>query len=92
MNSSRWQQLDKSFKTVLEKHPKLAAYVISIPLDKADSRKFGAGGKKVVSVEDEWNKHVTKWKEILQKQGRNIEFVCWGKHEITSFLTIDDPL
>lgn len=92
MNSSRWQQLDKSFKTALEKHQNLTTYVICMPLDKSDSRKIGRGGKQVVSVEDEWKKHVTKWKGMAQKRGQNIEFVYWGKHEITSFLAIDDPL
>ncbi|MEE9423792.1 MAG: AVAST type 2 anti-phage system protein Avs2 [Methylococcales bacterium] len=92
MNPSRWQQLDKSFKTALEKHPNLTTYVICMPFDKSDSRKIGRGGNKVVSVENEWQKHVTKWKDAAQKRGQNIDFVYWGKHEITLFLAIDDPL
>lgn len=92
MNPSRWQQLDKSFKTALEKHPNLTTYVICMPLDKSDSRKLGRGDIQVVSVEDEWKKHATKWKVAAQERGKNIEFVYWGKHEITSFLAIDNPL
>lgn len=53
MNSSRWQQIDESFATALEKHPKLAHYIVCLPLDKADSRKKGKGGRQVTSVEDE---------------------------------------
>lgn len=92
MNSSRWQQLNESFNTALEKHPNLTTYVICLPLDKSDSRKKGKGGKQVVSVEDEWIDHVKKWTEVAKKQGRSVGFVFWGKHEITSFLSIDDPL
>lgn len=92
MNSSRWQQLDKSFLTALNKHPNLSQYVVCLPLDKADSRKKGRDGKLVVSVEDEWLDHVEKWEKQALKLGRKIEFTYWGKHEITTFLTIDNPL
>ena len=92
LNSSRWQQINESFSTALEKHPNLNHYVICLPLDKADSRKKGRGGKQVVSVEDEWLEHIQKWKDQAKAIGREIEFTYWGKHEITTFLTIDDPL
>ena len=92
MSSSRWAQLDKSFCTALEKHPHLTKYIVSMPLDRTDSRKVGRGGKKVVSILDEWNSRVEKWTAIAEKNGREIEFEYWGKHEIVSYLTIDDPL
>lgn len=92
MNSSRWQQIDESFATALEKHPKLSNYIVCLPLDKADSRKKGKGGKQVISVEDEWLEHIKKWEEQAKAVGREITFSYWGKHEITAFLTIDDPL
>ncbi len=92
LNSSRWQQIDVSFSTALTKHPNLNHYVVCLPLDKADSRKKGKGGKQVVSVEDEWLEHVKKWKDQAKNIGREIEFSYWGKHEITTFLTIDNPL
>ncbi len=91
MNPSRWQQLDASFATALERHPNLTKYIICLPLDKSDSRRKGQDGKKIVSVEDEWNTHIQKWKDMGQERGRSVEFEYWGKHEITSFLTIDDP-
>jgi hypothetical protein len=92
LNSSRWQQIDESFSTALEKHPNLNHYVICLPFDKADSRKKGRGGKQVVSVENEWLEHVQKWEDQAKDIGREIEFSYWGKHEITTLLTIDDPL
>lgn len=92
MSSSRWQQLDKSFTTALEKHPNLKRYTVCLPLDKADSRKAGRGGAQVISIEDEWLERVEKWKEQAKAVAREIEFSYWGKHEIINFLTIDDPL
>ncbi|CAB1277619.1 NACHT domain-containing protein [Candidatus Nitrosacidococcus tergens] len=92
MNPSHWQQLDKSFTTALENHPRLTHYVVCLPLDKADSRKIGKGGKQVVSVEDEWLERIEKWEGQAKTVGRKITFSYWGKHEITNFLTIDDPL
>lgn len=92
MNSSKWKQLDKSFETALNKHPNLKTYIISLPLDKADSRKSTGKGKRVITVEDDWNNRLKKWDELAKSKGRVIDFQYWGKHEITSFLTIDDPL
>ena len=92
MDSSRWSQLDESFSTALDKHANLAKYIICLPIDKTDSRKMGRGGKRVNTVEDEWKRHVIKWKQMAKSQCRSLEFEFWGKHEITSFLTIDDPL
>ena len=92
MSPSRWTQLDTSFKAALSKHSNLDTYVVCLPLDKTDSRKMGRGSKKVTSLEDEWNRHVDNWKSLADSQGRAVDIEFWGKHEITSMLTIDDPL
>lgn len=92
MSSSRWGQIDESFKTALEKHTKLKKYVVCLPLDRTDSRKIGRGGKQVVSILDEWNKLVESWQALAKGKGRDIEFEFWGKHELTQFLTLDDPM
>ncbi|WP_061298454.1 hypothetical protein [Leptospira borgpetersenii] len=92
LNSSSWQQIDESFSTALEKHPNLNQYVVCLPIDKTDSRKKGKNGKVVVSVEDRWKAYVQKWEQNAKKIGREIQFSYWGKHEITSLLTIDNPL
>lgn len=91
MNPSRWKQIDESFRTALSKHQNLRKYVVCLPLDKADSRKTGRGGKIVTSVEDEWLTYTEKWEKAAKIKGRNIEFEFWGKHEITSYLLIDNP-
>lgn len=90
MNSSRWGQLDESFKTALSKHPKMSTYVVCLPLDKTDSRKTGKGGKTVTSVEDEWRKCVEKWTKSAIAAGRTITFEFWGKHEFSTMLAVDD--
>ena len=46
MNPSRWSQLDDSFATALNRHPKLTKYVICLPIDKTDSRRSGRAGSK----------------------------------------------
>lgn len=91
MNSSRWSQLDESFKTALEKHPNLKKYVVSLPIDKTDSRKT-IKTKKTVSVQDEWDSRLIKWQELANDKDRTIEFEYWGKHELIQFLTIDDSM
>ena len=91
MDSSRWNQLGKSFTKALNRHPNLTKYIICLPIDKSDSRRKGPGGQQVVTVEDEWQRHVAKWKDEAKSSCRSVEFEYWGKHEITSFLT-DDPL
>ena len=90
MDSSRWSQLDKSFATALNKHPKLTKYVICLPIDKPDSRSK-RGGKQVVTAEDEWQRHVAEWRSKAKRLSRSVEFEFWGKHELLSFLTIQDP-
>ena len=91
MNSSRWTQVDTSFKTALSKHPNLDTYVVCLPLDKTDSRKMGPTGKQVTSLEDTWKRHVEKWISLAEKEGRAVNIDFWGKHEIASLLAIDDP-
>ena len=91
MNSSRWSQLDKSFQKALSKHQNLDTYVICLPLDKTDSRRTGKRGKQVTSLEDKWNEHEAKWKELANEQGCDVNIKFWGKHEIALLLTIDDP-
>ena len=91
MNRSRWQQIDQSFSAALEKHPNLNHYFICLPLDKSDSRRKRRDGKPFVSFEDKWQEHVSKWKEKANLLNRDIKIHYWGRHEITQFLTTDNP-
>jgi hypothetical protein len=92
MDDSRWRQISDSVENALEKHPKLKKYIVCLPINRTDSRKTGRGGNKVVSTLDEWNNQVKVWQALARNKGRHIEFEFWGKHELTQFLTIDDPM
>lgn len=85
IDDSQWKQLDDSVKTVLKKHPQLIRYTICLPLDRPDARIEGQN-----SLLDKWNDRVKKWKKWANDQGRNIEFIYWGEHEIFERLTREE--
>ena len=77
MSNAQWNQVEKSYKTALEKHPNLTRYIICIPLDRQDPR--------IDNEEwfmDKWNQKVSEWKGYAQAKGRNIDFEYWGTSEI----------
>jgi hypothetical protein len=43
LGSTQWDQIDKSVKTALDKHPRLTRYVVCLPFDRADPRIFKKG-------------------------------------------------
>lgn len=87
MSSSRWSQITKSFKAAIKKHPNIKYYIVCLPIDKADSRKTGRGGKQVKTVEDEWSEQVVKWQKFSAENKRSIRIDYWGKHELTLLLS-----
>lgn len=84
VGSSQWTQIEKSFKTALEKHPKLIKYYICLPLDRQDPR---LSDKK--SFMDKWEEKTQKWVEYAANQGRKISFEYWGSSELISRLSED---
>ena len=90
LESSEWSQIDNSVQTALNKHPNLTKYYISVPRDFNDSRKIGRGRKPVTSSLDIWNQYVTVWTEIANSKGMNVEFIYWGRHELSMMLQTDD--
>lgn len=85
---NQWSQIEKSFKTTLEKHPKITTYYIAIPLDRADPR--------IDNQEwfmDKWNEKVEKWKKFAQDEyHRDVELVYWGSSELITRLTREENL
>lgn len=73
----QWNQIDKSAKSALEKHPELEQYIICIPLDRQDPRK-----EKEEWFMDKWNDHVGKWQDWAKEKGMSVKFDYWGEHEI----------
>lgn len=82
LGDSQWSQLQKSVKTALKRHPRLTRYFICIPVDRADAR---VAGKK--SAMEKWEEYVEKWVALAAAQGRSVDFVYWGSHELLYLLT-----
>ena len=71
---TQWNQIEKSFKTALDKHPKTIQYYVAIPLDRADPRKDNQQW-----FMDKWNEKVQKWKQFAKdKYCKDIDIVYWG--------------
>ena len=82
IGNSQWQQLEKSFKTVFEKHSKLIKYYICIPLDRQDPRI-----PEQTWFMDKWNTKIAEWTKYAKKNERNIEFEYWGSSELIDRLS-----
>lgn len=91
---SQWSQIEESYITALEKHPKLVKYYICVPLDRSDPRitikKGKRAGKSNKSLMDCWNEKVARWKGITKKQGRTIDIEFWGDFEIFERLSKEE--
>jgi hypothetical protein len=81
--SSQGQQLDKSVKTAIEKHPKMVRYFVCIPLDLPDARVDNQKSAKM-----RWNELVTKWISWASDKDMTVEFIYWGSHELLDRLNL----
>lgn len=77
LEDSQWNQLDKSVKTIIEKHKQISKYFISIPIDPPDARIEGQ-----TSMLEKWDAHVTKWSNWAKKENLNIEFIPWWNSDL----------
>ena len=82
LGDSQFDQLDKSVRTALARHPSLARYFVCVPLDRQDAR---TEGRK--SALERWTKHVSKWKGWAQGSGQEIELVWWDSSELLERLS-----
>ncbi|HIF9126651.1 TPA: hypothetical protein ACX6SH_002969 [Photobacterium damselae] len=81
LDDNQWAQLDKSVKTVLDKHPNLTNYYIAIPNDPPDAR---LSGQK--SMLDKWNERVEKWNEWASAKGIDVVFKAWWSSDLINRL------
>lgn len=84
------QQIDKSIKTALEKHPRLVRYYVCVNKDRSDGRvtvKKAAPEYVRTSIMDRWNTHVEKWTKWASDRGMKVEFIYWGSSELLEKLT-----
>ena len=82
LGDSQWQQLDRSVKTALKKHPDLVKYYVCVPLDLADARVEGR-----VSAMQRWDQRVEKWKCWASEKDMEVEFVWWGSFDLLNILS-----
>lgn len=91
LGNSEWNQINNSVRTALTKHPNLTKYYICVPRDFNDSRKNVPSGKPVTSSLDRWQKYVKEWTALAESKNMNVEFIYWGRHELTTMLQTNDP-
>ena len=83
---TQWNQVEKSFKAAIEKHPNMIKYFVSIPLDRADPR---VNNQKWFM--DKWNEKVGQWKKFaLDTYDRKIDIVYWGSFEFIERLAKEE--
>ena len=94
LETSQWSQIEESYITALEKHPKLVKYYVCVPLDRPDPRitvkKGKRAGKNNKSLMDRWNEKVAHWKEIAKKKRRTVDIEFWGDSEIFDRLSKEE--
>jgi len=83
--SSEAQQLTESFNQAMTGHPRLARYVVSVPIDLSDGRIEGQRSRK-----DRWDAWVEARREAIAP--REVEIVLWDAFELTKQLSDDAPL
>ena len=82
LGQPQWQQLDKSVKTALDRHPDLVRYYVCIPRDRPDGRSEGT-----TSELWRWNNRVATWQQWARERGMDVEFVWWGSAELVERLS-----
>ncbi|MCM0150019.1 hypothetical protein [Photobacterium galatheae] len=70
LDETQWAQLDKSVKTVLDKHQNLNKFYIAIPNDPPDAR---IAGQK--SMLEKWDERVKKWEGWASDKGLKVELL-----------------
>jgi len=84
--NTQWGQVEHSFKTALEKHPKMTTYYVAIPLDRADPRV-----KDRISFMEKWDENIEKWKKFAKDNySHEIDFVYWGSSEFIDRLSQEE--
>jgi len=84
LGTVQWRELDGSFITALEKHPRLVKYYVCIPIDLSDPRVDR--GK---SQFEKWTNIKQEWANRAIELGRTIDIEYWGNFEIFERLTSD---
>ncbi len=84
LESSQWQQLDKSVEDALTSHPNLRHYTICLPFDLPDGRREDA-----VSLRTKWDERVRKWESLAKAKRMAVLFDLWGASELIATLSLE---
>lgn len=77
----QWNDITSSVKRVIDKHPNLAKYYISLPQDMPDPK---VGDK--ISMLEKWKANSKKWAAYALGKGMSVTFEYWGASELTTRL------
>ncbi|WP_432518050.1 hypothetical protein [Priestia aryabhattai] len=81
LQDKQWQEVDKSVKTLLEKHPNTTKCIIAIPIDPPDGR---LPGEK--SMLQKWQDRNIKWKKWANEKGMDVEYIPWWSSNLITLL------
>jgi hypothetical protein len=73
----QWQQVNESFQSAFEKHPRMVRYYVVIPIDLADGRI-----SKRKSAYQRWRELVDGWKKRALQENRELQVIWWGSSEL----------
>ena len=82
LTTTQWNEVEKSVKTALLKHPKLKRYYIAFGVNPSDAR---IPGQK--SMLEKWEEKVKKWTALAKSKGMNVKFIYWGQSELLELLS-----
>lgn len=77
LDDSQWNQITKSIKTTLEKHPNIEKYYVAMPIDPPDARIEGQQ-----SLLEKWNLYCEKWKKIAEEKSIKLDIQVWWSSDI----------
>jgi len=85
LGSSQLKELDDSFFTAINKHPRLVKYFVCLPIDLSDAR---ITNRK--SQLEKWEATKRKWEQKVKLINRKVEIVYWGNFEIFKRLSLEN--
>jgi hypothetical protein len=85
LGSSQIKELDESFFTAINKHPRLVKYFVCLPIDLSDAR---ITNRK--SQLEKWETTKRKWEQKVKLLNREVEIVYWGNFEIFKRLSLEN--
>lgn len=74
-------QINKSYKTALETHPRMCKFVVALPFDLPDPR-YKKTETRIHGAWEKWNDKVMIWEKEAKRQGKDIKFELWTASDL----------